>query len=142
MSIEAKSALISTASVEIKTLTLNGKQMTLSVFRQLPRAVPVGGVAGSLWGTVNYHPDPLCKGLYESEHLHVVSNAAGQLIRTFAVGPDMREELYHSHNRDCGYTYMWTCGHRRELSQELRECLVSEDEWDDLRSLPQLFIAV
>ncbi|HEU5230956.1 MAG TPA: hypothetical protein VFU49_24255 [Ktedonobacteraceae bacterium] len=33
--ITAQEATIKTASIEVKVLTLNGKQMTLSVFRQL-----------------------------------------------------------------------------------------------------------
>lgn len=144
MSVEAKSALISTASVEIKTLTLNGKQMTLSVFRQLPRAVPRDGVVGRLWGVVNYHPDAECKGLYESEHLHVVSDHQGQLVRTFVVDPDLRAEVFHSHT--------YKCGHRQNLHRGLRECfLPMEDDWGNdiemyewgaLCGLPQLFIAV
>lgn len=51
--IETKTASLETMSVTIQALHVNGKQMTLAVFRQLPRAQfePGSHVA---WGTVNY----------------------------------------------------------------------------------------
>jgi hypothetical protein len=80
-----QNAEIRTASVEIKTLTVSGKQVTLAVFRQL-REVPLvnedGTLIGSPWGSVNYHPDK-CADL--SEHLHVVWQQGADLLRS-AVG--------------------------------------------------------
>ncbi|MEU7928466.1 hypothetical protein [Micromonospora sp. NPDC049107] len=80
-----QNAEIRTASVEIKTLTVSGKQVTLAVFRQL-RDVPLvnedGTLRGSPWGSVNYHPDK-CADL--SEHLHVVWQQGSDLLRS-AVG--------------------------------------------------------
>ena len=49
---------IRTASVEVRTLTLTRKQMTQSVFRQLPERDPIcwetGQLLGEVWGWVNY----------------------------------------------------------------------------------------
>ncbi|MEU4807415.1 hypothetical protein [Actinosynnema sp. NPDC023587] len=78
-----RNAAITTASVEIKTLTVSGKQVTLAVFRQL-REVPVvtdeGMLAGQPWGVVNYHPDK-CANM--SEHWHVVWQDGEDLRRSF-----------------------------------------------------------
>lgn len=56
--INVEQASIKTASVEIKVVTINGKQMTLSVFRQLenediidPETLQLKGIP---WGRVNY----------------------------------------------------------------------------------------
>lgn len=131
----SRSAVVTTAIVEVKTLTLSGKQMTLAVFRQLPRAIPDDGVVGAPWGVVNYHPDAECKGLYEAEHLHVVSECDGQLVRTLVLDPSLRVEVFHSHD--------WRCSHRKGLHSGLRECFTpTSSGWDDLCDLPQLFIAV
>jgi hypothetical protein len=52
---------IRTASVEVRTLTLTRKQVTLSVFRQLPERDPIdwetGTLRGEVWGWVNYLTD-------------------------------------------------------------------------------------
>jgi hypothetical protein len=75
-------AEITTARVEIKTLTVSGKQVTLAVFRQL-RRVPIlpddGVLAGDPWGTVNYHPDK-CADV--APHWHVVWQHGTDLLRS------------------------------------------------------------
>lgn len=52
-------ATIKTAAVEVKALTISGKQVTLAVFRQLIEEAlldpDTGEYAGVPWGTVNYH---------------------------------------------------------------------------------------
>jgi hypothetical protein len=77
-----RNAEITTASVEIKTLTVSGKQVTLAVFRQL-REVPLvlddGTLAGQPWGIVNYHPDK-CAGA--QEHWHIVWQQGAELRRS------------------------------------------------------------
>lgn len=79
--ITAQEATIKTASIEIKTLTLGNKQMTLAVFRQLPEKDIIDQVACELrgipWGTINYHTD--CKD--EAEHLHVIWQEENKLYR-------------------------------------------------------------
>jgi hypothetical protein len=85
-------AEITTARVEIKTLTVSGKQVTLAVFRQL-RNVPVlgddGVLAGEPWGTVNYHPDKCADA---SAHWHVVWQRGTELLRSaVAVTPHFEQ---------------------------------------------------
>jgi hypothetical protein len=49
---------IEPATVTINTLRINGKQVTLAVFRQLKAAALInhhGSLAGPPWGMVNYH---------------------------------------------------------------------------------------
>jgi hypothetical protein len=70
---------IEPATVTINTLTINGKQVTLDVFRQLKEAVLInydGSLAGSPWGLVNYH-QKRCDKL--EEHAHVVWQLGDQL---------------------------------------------------------------
>ncbi|MEV5819262.1 hypothetical protein AB0L22_08815 [Micromonospora haikouensis] len=68
-----RNAEIRTAAVEIRTLTMSGKQVTLTVFRQLPEQ-PLIGDDGTLhgvpWGWVNYHPEP--KDCPTVDHRHIV----------------------------------------------------------------------
>ena len=50
--VETKNASLDTLAVTIQALHVSGKQMTLAVFRQLPRRVESSNA--SLWGTVRY----------------------------------------------------------------------------------------
>jgi hypothetical protein len=58
MRLDAHEAIIKTATVEIKSLTVTGRQVTLSVFRQLQREDIIdrdtGELRGQPWGRVNY----------------------------------------------------------------------------------------
>lgn len=85
---------IETATVQIQTLNVGSKQMTLSIFRQLieePAINTVGRIQGKPWGTVNYHPDR-CDDA--KDHLHVVWQSGDQLRRSF-VRPPERAYLRH-----------------------------------------------
>lgn len=81
--IDAREARIKTAAVDVKALTISGKQVTLSVFRQLkheqvvdPKTLTLRGVP---WGTVNYFwGDDSRRG---SELLHVVWQLGDELRR-------------------------------------------------------------
>lgn len=53
MEIETKNASLDTVSVTIQALHVNGKQMTLAVFRQIPRRKETA--ASTPWGVVSYH---------------------------------------------------------------------------------------
>lgn len=83
-----QNASITTATVEVKTLTVSGKQVTLAVFRQLIEEAllhPLNAtVAGDLWGTVNYHPDRCADA---PEHLHVVWQKDSELRRAHVTTP-------------------------------------------------------
>lgn len=76
-------AEIKTATVEIRTLAISGKQVTLAVFRQLREEELIaedGTLNGVPWGTVNYHPDK-CGGDNWPDHWHVVWQRGSELLR-------------------------------------------------------------
>ncbi|MFJ2949141.1 hypothetical protein ACIO8H_16155 [Streptomyces sp. NPDC087226] len=79
---------IETVTVQIRTLNVGAKQMSLSIFRQLveaPAINAVGRVQGRPWGIVNYHPDR-CDDA--KQHLHVVWQLDDQLRRGFVLAPE------------------------------------------------------
>lgn len=82
-------AEIKTAAVEIRTLTISGKQVTLAVFRQLreePLIAEDGTLNGVPWGIVNYHPD---KCANDGEHIHVVWQLGVDLMRCRVNAPKL-----------------------------------------------------
>jgi hypothetical protein len=86
------------ATVTINTLTINGKQVTLDVFRQLKEAVLInhdGSLAGSPWGLINYH-QKRCDKL--DKHAHVVWQLDDQLRQDTIQPP--RWEPYRSDTCD------------------------------------------
>jgi hypothetical protein len=122
MKFSAHEATITTARVEIKTLTIGGKQVTLAVFRQLPEEDWLdanGHPKGWAWGTVNYHPDSGCKLWWG--HLHVVWQKGGELRRCLLPLP----EDYGSHT----FPVPDSMG-------------AYQLHWRVAKDLPQLFIAV
>jgi hypothetical protein len=89
---------IEPATVTINTLTINGKQVTLDVFRQLKEAALInhdGSLAGSPWGLVNYH-QKRCDKL--KKHAHVVWQLDDQLRQETIQPP--RFEPYRSDTCD------------------------------------------
>ncbi|MFI6879857.1 hypothetical protein ACIBL6_41090 [Streptomyces sp. NPDC050400] len=75
-----QNAMITTASVEVQTLTISGKQVTLAVFRQLqeePLIADDGTLNGDPWGIVNYHPDKCAS----DDHWHIVWQRDAELRR-------------------------------------------------------------
>lgn len=85
--ITAHEATIRTATVEIRTLTISGKQITLAVFRQLPQGdlivrdydTDIYRLQGPIWGIVNYFWG---KCDYPESHLHVVWQLGDELRRS------------------------------------------------------------
>lgn len=80
-----QNATITTAAVEVKTLTISGKQVTLAVFRQLREEALIaddGALNGVPWGHVNYHPDR-CGD--QADHWHIVWQKGDQLRRSLVV---------------------------------------------------------
>lgn len=76
-----QTAELNTATVQINTLTVSGKQVTLAVFRQLTEARLInedGAFTGTPWGTVNYHPDRCAD---HKAHWHVVFQVGDELRR-------------------------------------------------------------
>lgn len=79
--LDVHTAEVTTAAVEIKTLTVRGKQVTQAVFRQLEEAELItadGQLAGVPWGRVNYHPD---KCADTGKHQHIVWQSGSELRR-------------------------------------------------------------
>jgi hypothetical protein len=86
-SITVQQADIHTAAVEVAIMRISGKQVTLSVFRQLKEEPVVdtdGHFVGLPWGTVNYHPPKECSG---SSHVHVVWQKGSELRRAVLTQP-------------------------------------------------------
>ncbi|MEU0035509.1 hypothetical protein [Streptomyces sp. NPDC006333] len=77
-----QNASITTVAVEVQALTISGKQVTLSVFRQLQEESVVahdGTLNGVPWGYVNYHPD---KCSDDAAHWHIVWQQGAELRRS------------------------------------------------------------
>jgi hypothetical protein len=83
-------AEIATAAVEIRTLTISGKQVTLAVFRQIPEKALYGVVEdGQIWGFVNYCPGKTCSTWVDGwgdrrdrgPHRHVIWQDGQELCR-------------------------------------------------------------
>lgn len=78
-----QNAEVKTTAVEIKTLTVSGKQITLSVFRQIPAADLVnkdGTLNGVPWGRVNYFWGDH-SGCSQPSHQHVLWQNGTELFR-------------------------------------------------------------
>lgn len=93
--IQIRDAVLKTLKVEVKSLTISGKQMTLAVFRQLVEEplinVETGELKGVPWGTVNYYWGD-CKPLGNyNGHLHVVWQKGDELRRSCECAPQLRE---------------------------------------------------
>tara|TARA_Y100000310_G_C20498898_1_gene722923 strand:- start:324 stop:926 length:603 start_codon:yes stop_codon:yes gene_type:complete len=146
--ITAHEAIVKTAQVEVKTLTIKGKQVTLSVFRQLQQERVLDPISGNLlgmpWGKVNYFwGDCIDEG-----HLHIVWKKGTELRRSCigrassypwgfryskAINESNQrlEDLKHLYNCYCKYgkDCYWQIGSKR-----LRDTIASLDltENDDL----------
>ncbi len=117
-SLTVHNAEVRTATVEIRTLTVSGKQVTLAVFRQLksqPLIQGDGTLAGQPWGVVNYHPD---KCGDDNEHLHVVWQSGTELRRAAHSAPS--PQWMRSANGDALIQALY-CenGHRRPTGSGL-----------------------
>jgi hypothetical protein len=86
-------ASIATATVEIKTLTVSGKQVTLAVYRQLQQERLVnedGTLAGVPWGRVNYCSEWNLNGrnfkcnIDGLNHWHIVWQKGEELCRSLS----------------------------------------------------------
>lgn len=102
-----QNAEIKTAAVEIRTLTISGKQVTLAVFRQLreePLIAEDGALNGDPWGIVNYHPDKCGDG---DSHIHVVWQRGPELLRARVNAP-------------------WVAGHECDAAQTFLHAAIHE----------------
>ncbi|MFF9664059.1 hypothetical protein ACF1FY_18415 [Streptomyces althioticus] len=85
-----QNATVTTATIQVRALTIGKKQVTLAVFRQLEDEDIIrpldAGLAGEPWGRVNYHPD---KCADEKEHIHVVWQKGDELRRATVYAPSV-----------------------------------------------------
>jgi hypothetical protein len=89
-------AKVKTMSVGIKAMTINDRQVTLAVFRQLMNIDLIsddGTLNGIPWGIINYHPDKCAEG--SPPHFHVVWQE-GEELRRATVGDPPRFDYYRS----------------------------------------------
>lgn len=86
--INVEQAAIRTATVTVRALTIDKRQVTLAVFRQLISKPVIdretGEFRGLPWGTVNYHPD---KCADDTPHLHAVWQDGDELRRATEYSP-------------------------------------------------------
>lgn len=103
---------VDAATVEIKRLTVSGKQMTQSVFRQLYEEQLVlddGTLAGQPWGRVNHHPPQQCPASApKSDHWHVVWQDGDELRRAYVSKTVEFRDDYHP---DEGLRFISSCVH-------------------------------
>lgn len=95
-----ETATITTAAIQIQTLTIGKKQVTLAVFRQLreePLVAEDGTLNGVPWGIVNYHPDK-CGDDY-SDHWHIVWQRGSELRRSYIAEAADFDHVTRSGNR-------------------------------------------
>jgi hypothetical protein len=133
-------AKIKTVNVGIKAMTINDRQVTLAVFRQLVEERLIhndGSLAGLPWGFVNYHPDG-CKD-ERHEHRHVVWQKGDELRRA-VVYTQTEFPAFRSVIADCYATAVardaWA-GRRRFKVGEMPEL----PEWTFPRGWPVEFVA-
>lgn len=76
--VKNKEASITTTGIDIKCLRVDGRNLTMSVFRQIPKECPFdadGDIKGDIWGWVNYFWGD------ESGDLHLVWQKDDRLYR-------------------------------------------------------------
>ena len=161
MKIEISDAKVSTAQVEVKTLAIKGKQVTLAVFRQIDKvnimSLDVENaryvLRGFPWGRVNY-----CTNSCVGEHLHILWQFEDEL-RTCIVEEKIwrNSRLYkydglvkkYSGDSDLNYEIFSSLqtryeGESSERLKEMHERIFeSHNEiYESFTRLPLLFIAV
>jgi hypothetical protein len=116
-----REATIRTAIVEIRILSVSGKQVTQALFRQIDERFLVDPdtleLQGQPWGRVNYHFG--CNAEEWGDHLHVVWQEDNEL------------------RRDCIYADKSVYG-RTTAEEQARWALL----YRELEALDQLFISV
>ena len=99
--ITTQEAIIHTVGVEVKSLTINGKQVTLAVFRQLKNEPLIDDetvqLRGVPCGIVNYFFKPC-----DPDHLHVVWQKGSELRRAcvYPALPSRHKEVYQGAQRE------------------------------------------
>lgn len=162
--IDVQEATINTVSVEIRTLTISRKQVTLAVFRQLPMldiiedyGIEVGLREGAVpWGTVNYHWDvcdreeegwhngrykPYKYRMTEGSHLHVVWQDVDELRHALVLNPRLWIKDWWDYENAPDKRLKPDLHAVWEADRE-RAWQTYKAAYQPLTELPQLFIAV
>lgn len=94
MKIAVETCEIKTATIDVKVMRLDKRQLTLSIFRQLEEdfIFSTTGLRGKLWGKVNY----TWAGCHPETAFHVVWQAGDRLVR----GPVPKSKLSLMHYGD------------------------------------------
>lgn len=93
--INVEQAEVRTATVTVRALTIDGRQVTMALFRQLQEDRLVeddGGLRGLPWGRVNYCPDR--KACPSGRHFHVVWQDGDELRRATEKPPPARPDYW------------------------------------------------
>jgi hypothetical protein len=127
-----QNASITTVAVEVQALTISGKQVTQSVYRQLREARLIahdGTLNGVPWGFVNHCPErqywndaagefrPCNNG---SAHLHIVWQYGAELYRSRITPPPLWYRPLSASWGD-GYAQALYCLNDHNYSNELRQ---------------------
>ncbi len=128
--VNVEQASLKTATITIQAMTVDKRQVTQSVFRQLleePVVDAAGIFKGVPWGTVNYCPRKPC---VIGKHLHVVWQKGSELRRASARPPEAKFEPWID-NEDCDPWLLlalnggwWPKTWERKASCQRRSCLV------------------
>jgi hypothetical protein len=135
-------AEIGTATVEIKTLTVSGKQVTLAVFRQLRERPLISfddglTLNGNPWGVVEYHPDG--KACAKGEHIHVIWSSENGIFRDSIAAPSTTFASYGNSRHGVRYVHALV---RDQLSQGSAAREWSSDCWDATIGAVRVRIAI
>lgn len=121
MDIETKTAQLETLSVTIQALHVNGKQMTLAVFRQLPiaKAYNEDGSLAPLehWGLVRY-------SIKDEGSLWAVCVSGGRLYRAKVRSGNLDSEYYENALKNAKNDLGWldyTISYKNEHGRSSRE---------------------
>jgi hypothetical protein len=150
INLEAARASITTASVSIKTLRVDNRQLTQSVFRQLPVRELIDWrnleLLGTVWGWVNYTPAG-----EDARPTQFVTQFGALLARTpvwlHVVQPLTYESDYTSEGRRARIfqTVFFERSGRAGVRSGTPEIEAYVNRWnglvEDLRAVEQLYIA-
>lgn len=145
MTVLVRDATVQTMSVDIQTLRVSGRQMTLAVYDQLPDVSRDDARLGQPWGWVNRHDRRRDSDCGSWRHRHVVIQLNGEL------GVARLSEPTHIGMTDQDALAMWRAetivdyrgGHRPAnwSEAELADALTWHRYWRDvIAPLPQLFV--
>jgi len=117
-------ATISVMQIEVKALRIGAKQVTQSVFRQLPTGhiwYKNGAANGHPWGFVNYFWKGCCSYIHHEPHTHLVWSSEDKLYRQGIVYRAKRPSVEKPgpNCQDCGNDKkIWLSYHGNEPDED------------------------